>query len=270
MLDGIKPVNETPMPTVPAEPVVETVVEPVDVPVVETPVEVVAPTEPIVPAVDPTIEPVKPSYEYTPSGNEFFDSAAVVAIESGLNPTVLAETIKTTGDISSTDRAVLISKIGEAHTNMLINGFKSEVASLESKANEAAAAVHTTVGGVEMWDAIVAWTQSDASGLTEAGEKEYNAMLNAGGVQAQLAAKALKEQYMSSPGFKEAHPTIVTPDAIVPATPTTEPISRRQYTEDMQKATRTANMVEIKSLDARARFTMENHPDQWRPRVTGY
>ena len=69
---------------------------------------------------------------------------------------------------------------------------------------------------------------------------------------------------MASPGFKEANPTMVAGDNTPPVQSGITPISRPQYTEERKKAVHSGNAAEVAALDARARHTMTNVPDQWR------
>jgi hypothetical protein len=147
---------------------------------------------------------------------------------------------------------------------LLTATYKAEVTTAKSKAEARNNAVYSVVGGKESWDAIAQWTTTPEAGLDEAAAAEYNKMLASGGVQAELAAKALKEAYMASPGFKQANPTMTEPTGVVPAAPAVEPVSRRQYTDQRKKAIREGNAAEVAALDARARHTMQSLPDQWR------
>ena len=278
---NVPPANSNPMPTAPAAPVQETPVPDTQqqAPVQETAEHVHVPAqapvqEPAQPVQEPVAapepEPVKEAPKYEPTGNEFFDSAAAVAADAGLSPADVAKYVTEHGNLSDEHRKALVSKIGEAHTNLLLQGFKSEVKKSNDSVKSVLESVHKAVGGEDTWKQIQEWTRSDSSGLTEEGEKEYNRMLQAGGIQAELAAKALKEAYMASPGFKESNPNMTPADAAATPSPSVAPISRPQYVSEYKKAQQTGNLTEIKILDERARVTMERYPDQWRPaRITG-
>ena len=265
LLSGVTPVNTNPMPNPPSEEptnLQQVPSQPLQEPVAPAPIPTPTP-EPVVAPV-PSQEPVA-AQEFTPTGNEVFDSAASIVAKAGFDPTKLSDELSN-GGITPATRAALEAKLGKEQTAVLVRSVTSELDAVKGKSAAILTSVHNTVGGEGVWNQIVAWTRTPEAGLDEAAATEYNTMLNAGGVQAQLAAAALKEAYMSSPGFRQDNPTIVTPDAAVPGTSIITPISRPQYTELYSKAIREGNAVEVASLDARAKHTMTNLPEQWRVR----
>jgi hypothetical protein len=197
---------------------------------------------------------------YSDTGNAFYDAAAGILHEAGFDAKLVADEFTSSDGLSTDTRAGLVAKLGEGQVTLMESGLAKELVKAE---NAVLSVVHTAAGSEKMWNDIVVWTTTDDSGLTPEGEKQYNDMLAAGGVQAQLAVQALKEAYMASPGFvqEEGH---IAGDTGVPAAPAVEMISRAQYTEEKRKAVRDQNAVLVASLEARARYTMETDPGVWR------
>ena len=240
--------------------------EPVTPQVTASPQPAPQPAPDTAPAPQPEAAPAPvpaPQPEYTATGNKVLDAAAKVLLDKGLDPTALAQEIEQ-GGLSPQSKAAMDAALGADQSAILEATYVSETAKVKQSVQQKLDTVHSAVGGQEEWDAIVAWTQTPEAGLDEQAANDYNELLNAGGVKAQLAARALKEAYMSSPGFKEQNPTAVQPQGMVAPTPTVAPIARRQYVEERKKAVREGNAALVESLDARARYTMERVPSSWR------
>lgn len=241
-------------------PVVEPVVEPAVTPVapVEPAVKVEPAAEPVTPVAEPIVEPVKE----IPQG-DFLTSADTILTDAGFDTSDVVEKINANnGEVSVELYNDIVGKTSKGVADSLVSGFKTEVANAETRQQAETAKVYEEVGGEEVWNKIAEWTADPASKLDPAAAKQYNAMLAAGGVQAQLAAKALKEAYMASPGFS-ADANLVPGDS-TPAPSGLEPISRVEYTKLKKEARQKGDGVADAALDARARHTMENLPNQWR------
>lgn len=270
------PANSNPMPTPPVTPEPVPAQEP-------APAPEPAPAEPVAPAVEPSApapapEPAPepaPDPEPTPepapepvkapvTGNSALDAVATVLSDNGFDPTAISQEMVQSGQLSEQTKASLEEKLGAAQVSLLMNTYNTEVTNIKSAAEQKRQAVFSVVGGEEQWNAIAEWTKTAESGLSQEAADDYNKMLAAGGVQAELAANALKEAYMATPGFKQNNPTMESADSVVPAQPNVEPISRRQYVEQRKAAVRTGNASEVTALDSRAKHTMDNLPGQWR------
>lgn len=254
--------NEAPVvPEAPATPVT-TPTTPVE-PVQPTPVEPVA--EPVKEPVTPVEEPVAP--EVIQTGIPFYDNAAAMVQQAGMDPVdILSRLKESDGEVSDELRAELTEKLGATNTFFLEQGLNTQVG-VERKDKEA---VVNSIGGQETWDSIVEWTQSDSSTLTEEQETAYNEMLAKGGESAKLAAAKIKEAYMADPNITLPAGTAMSGDSAVPPVNAMTPISRSEYTEKKKEAIRTNNAAEVKSLEARARYTMDKQPTIWRPPMGRY
>lgn len=241
----------------PDEPVVQPVVEPVVVAPVVQPVQ--EPAAPVVQAVaEPVVEPIKAVPDTT-----FAESASATLTEAGLDANeIISEVNANNGEVSVELYNKLLSKLGAAKADLLVSGYKQEVSNITARQDAENNKVFDLVGGKAEWDKIAEWTKTDTSGLSKEAAVVYNEMLAAGGVKAALAAKALKEAYMASPGFEPA-PNLMQGDGAAPAAGT-QLISRAEYTTEKQKAFRNNDGAAVQALEARAKYTMQNHANIWR------
>jgi hypothetical protein len=282
-LGNVAPANTNTMPAAPATPAVAPAAAPAT-PAAATATPAVAPAAaPATPAVAPAAAPVEPAaplqaspvapavapvapvvVPYTKTGNQALDAAAKIVSNQGFDPIALSKEITEQGDLTPESRAALEAKVGVEQTAILTSTYRSEVKNAQAAADSKNQAVYDAVGGKEQWDAIAKWTTTEGAGLSTEAANDYNTMLAAGGVQASLAARAIKEAYMASPGFKQDNPVIVQADGVVPVQSVVAPISRPQYITERKKAVREGNATAVQSLDNRATHTMNNIPDQWR------
>lgn len=238
-------------PVVPIAPVEPLKVEPA------TPVEPVEPTEPVVP-----IEPAVPATDI--KQGDFFSSASDLLSKAGLDTDSIVKRIEENNGVVTPElRAEMAAKLGESQTTILVSGLATELTNVQTAQTKEAEKVYEVVGGKEQWEKIAAWTATPESKLSEEAATEYNAMLSKGGVQAQLAAKALKEEYMSSPGFEQPE-NLMKGESTPAPTGVVEAISRAKYTAAKRKAVYENDAAAVATLEKQARYTMDKHPDMWR------
>lgn len=256
----------------PVEPVVEpaaVAVEPV-APVepaqgqVNEPAPVLPDADPVVPEVPETLEVPATNPAYIPeSYGTFMEAANSVLTAKGINTDALARSIEAAdGVVTEEIRTILVDKLGAAEATVMISGFETEYSNASTSISTEANKVYDVVGGKEEWNKIAEWTKTPEAGLTPEAKDAYNSMLQQGGVQAELAAKAIKEAYMASPGFTQ-DPNLMPADSNANPAVTMETISRSVYVSEKQKAIRENDGVAVAKLEERARFTKENNKDQW-------
>lgn len=254
-LSDVTPANTNEMPTPPEGNPTETPVEPTPT---ETPVE-----EPKVEETSPTEEP-KPDIKLPevpekapePTGNEFVDGLLTEFKENDVDVDKLFGDYLETGNEESIDLAYLEEKVGKLAAQGLIAGVRAEASKLEQESTEAATAIYEAVGGEQVWQGILDWISSGESGLTKEGGEAYNKMLSEGGVQAELAAKELSKMYQQSPGFTQ-DANLTTADQV--AQPKgIEPISRAEYSQELDKAVREYGEYspQAEALHKRREFTL--------------
>lgn len=141
------------------------------------------------------------------------------------------------GDITLIDKAALEAKVGKAAATLIVAGVSNVIAQNEAQTKAILSTVHETVGGAENWQAIADWAKT---GVDDKELDQYRTMIDAGGVQAKLAAQGLRDLYNSA----EGNDTLGT-EAVAPAqraTPvTTPPMSKIDYAQALDKAYREHN-----------------------------
>lgn len=213
-----------------------------------------------IPAVAPVVIPAPVS-----TGNAYFDKVQSAIHEKGLAPDKYALEFSETGAVSPESRLELVAAMGEAQVAIIESGMASELQTVRSAQSASTKAVLDSIGlpgyeGQAAFDAIAAWSTGN---VTPAEQAEYNAMLSKGGMQANLAIKALKERYMADPSYTVTAELV--PGTTVPVLQGPELISRTTYTAELRKAERARDVVAINKLNARATHTMQTSRASWRP-----
>lgn len=240
----------------PTEPIVEPAAEPTNEPAPELPEADPVP--------EPTQEPAPANPEYIPeSYNSFMEAANKVLTDKGINTDALARAVEAAdGVVTDEVRAILVDKLGSAEATVMISGFETEYKAASSAISAEANKVYEIVGGKDEWNKMAEWTKTPEAGLSPEAKDAYNDMLRQGGVQAALAAQAIKEAYMQSPGFTQ-DPNLMQPDSNANPAVAVDAISRSEYVTEKGKAMRSNDGVAVAKLEERARYTRENHLDQW-------
>lgn len=200
------------------------------------------PTATEAPTEEPKQEPAPPKIpepeeaEPKPTGNPFVDELLTELRTHEVDIDKLFGDYLETGNEESIDLAYLEEKVGKLAAKGLVASVKAEASRIEAEEAEAAKTIYDSVGGEQTWNDIIKWITSGKSGLSKDGAQAYNDMLAKGGVQAQLAARELLNMFKQSPGFIQ-DASLQQADA--PAQPTgLEPISRREYVEQLQDVVR--------------------------------
>ena len=116
--------------------------------------------------------------------------------------------------------------------------FKNESEAKQKAEQERVAActnaIHDAVGGQEQWEAIQTWASGQA---TEEEKEAFNAMLNAGPLQAKTAARQLAENYMNAHGTVK-DPASAVSDQASASQGKTFALSPREYIAAVQELAR--------------------------------
>lgn len=209
-LTNVTPANTNEMPNAPvqAAPIVEPVVEP-STEQVEAQAALDAakaiPTE--VPKV-PDVEAPNEDATFESTGNEFLDSMLTDFTAAEVDTDRLFNKFAETNNEADIDVAYLEEKVGKLAATGILAGLRAENDKLEAYVAEESKKIYDAAGGESVWNQIVEWIGSGESGLTKEGGASYNAMLGAGGVQAELAARELSNMFQQSPGFTQSGVTI--------------------------------------------------------------
>ena len=241
------------------EPVVPTVVTPVVEPLVVPPV-----IAPIVPDVVVPVPAVLPKPE--PTGSAYFDAMQDALHEKGIDHSKYSQEIANGGKITPESRAELVGKLGEAQVKLMEHGVTEELSRIKTSQAVEAQKVYDAVAlpgftdGKAGFEVLVDWSKTD---LTDEERASYNSMLSKGGVQANLAVKAIKERYMSDPNYTTPA-NLVTGDLPAGAVGV-ELISRSTYVTELRKAENARDKATVLKLNERAKHTMATNPAVWRP-----
>jgi hypothetical protein len=194
---------------------------------------------------------------FEPTGNEYIDEALGSLHEGGVDFEKAFGKFAESGNEADIDMAYIESVIGKAATYGIMAGVKAENQKIEQEAAATAKAVHEAAGGKEMWDGVCEWIASGKSGLTKEGWEQYNDMLASGGVQAELASRELSRMYQQSPGFTQ--PTNMLRGDATAQPSGIEPITRREYAEQLDKVVREKgeNSHEAQVLHKRREFALQ-------------
>lgn len=198
--------------------------------------------------------------EYVPTGDVGLDMALGFIGKLGMGPQHPAVQAAKTGDFSfiKAHLAGMGDKaVGwEQYVALAEKSFDNAKSSAAAKASETRKVVEQAVGGAENWQAIQQWAKANAD---EGERTQINAMLNAGGLQAQAAANYLAQMY------NQAHDTVKEPAD--PAKPTAGrstaasngPLSPQEYNAALNElikkvgAHRVGDSPEYQQLQARRR-----------------
>jgi len=138
-----------------------------------------------------------------------------------------------TGDPAAINTKVLADKVGQSTADLIMGNINQHLTEVQAKSEANTKAVYDTVGGEENWDEIVNWAKTN---LDDAARQEYADMINAGGKQAELAAKSLMTQASGDSN------TTLTQGLLESGTATAtgaKGLSKIQYAEAYQEAHRT-------------------------------
>ena len=267
-LAGVQPANTNEMPVAPVAAPAEAPVEPVTEPVAEAPAAVeAAPATTDKPTLPEVKEEAKPEEKaeaeasedlpYESTGNEYMDEVLSAFHEGGVDFDKAFGVFSESGKEEDIDLVYIESVLGRAATQGILAGVKAENAKIEAEAVATAEVVHKAAGSKELWDGACKWIASGKSGLTKEGWDQYNTMLAAGGIQSELAARELSKMYQQSPGFTKPA-NLMEGDATAQPS-SVEPISRRQYAEELNKVVRTngENSPEAQLLHQRRQVAMQ-------------
>lgn len=213
--------------TIPAEPA--PVVEPV-APAVETPVKL----DLEAPAVS----------QATTTGNKTFDSVASLLTDKNVpGIDAMFENISSTGEVSLTDHAAIISALGETVGGLVVNQLKTEVTNIRTAAT---AKSEATLGymatkfntdpaqSAQSWADLQAFVKTPESGFSDADRVAMTQMIQAGGMQAELVIDKIHATWVNRQGFTQPA-ELISGDTTAHTSFT--PLSKMDYSNQMREVT---------------------------------
>ena len=135
------------------------------------------------------------------------------------------------GDVTKIDKAALEAKVGKAKAAIILTGADNFVKEQASKANAIVASLHETVGGKDNWKQVADWSKDN---IAEEELDVFRGMINAGGLQAKMAAKEMKGLYEAAADNSTLQKTEVLPGA-KPKDTAQAPLTAVQYSDALEK-----------------------------------
>lgn len=185
----------------------------------------------------------KPEFDETvwgTTGDELGDSILHQLSDSGLSvddaKALLFDPVKA-GDPSKIDKDALIEKVGKHAANLIMAGVENLTTRLKTDSDLAVAAVHTAAGGKEAWDTMLPWI-NDAKNVPADKMAEFTAMIDKGGLQADLAVGHLKTLFNKDPSTTSLGKVELDGDTS-PAPTKVAGLSQRDYGRELNKLART-------------------------------
>lgn len=166
------------------------------------------------------------------TGNDVGNSVLQLLSDSGMATVeakaLLYDAVKD-GDVSKIDLAALTAKVGKASATLIVSGVKTVIAEDKVRTDAVVAAVEGAAGGKDAWGLIKDWALGN---VAEEDLNEYRSMIDAGGKQATLAAKALREAYNDDAANVKIGKRIV--DGGTKTPPKVDPgLTKRQYGDQL-------------------------------------
>jgi len=154
------------------------------------------------------------------------------------------------GDPSKVDRDALVEKVGKARATLIMAGIENVTSKNNAKIEEVTAIAHKAAGDKESWTKATKWANAkmDASELDE-----LRGMMDKGGRQAEFAASEIVSRYNADPNNTSLKAGSKQLNADGKAKPAGEPLSRRQYGEELDKAHRTGRLTPALQESLKAR-----------------
>lgn len=194
------------------------------------------------PKPDPNVEDDKPldTTVWGDTGHEDGNAVLTLLQNSGVSQddakAILFDAVRD-GDLTKIDRAKLEEKVGKVKAQLIVTGATAFIKDQKAAAEAIVTTLHTEVGGKDNWSKVADWAKK---AMPDDQLGEYRDMINAGGLKATLAAKAMKEAYEgdqknSSLTIREVVPKSGgTPEAI-------QPLSKTEYLNALEKLHATHN-----------------------------
>jgi len=182
---------------------------------------------------------------FAETGNKKIDAVGQLLADKGVSDVdaVLAEAIKT-GDLSLEKKADIIDKLGDTMADVVLSQLDTEVNTIRDTAKTernrlmeyAAEAFGDPVeSAAEVWAAVQEFAKSERSGLSAEDRKAMSAMLNKGGMQAELVIDKLKTLYYADDNYTQEADLLIGDSTVQSSF---EAISQKDYANKMREVAR--------------------------------
>ena len=221
--------------TEPTAPVVDPVVEPSTLDVQP---DVTTPT----PATDPAASKLDLDNKVSKTGNTTFDQVGKLLSDKGITglDTAFAE-IAQTGEVPLAMQASLVEALGDGVADLVISQLNTEVDKIKSERmvqttatlDYAAAKFGVDKAhGQDVWKDVQTFVRSTESGFTAEDRAILTNMVQAGGLQAQLALDKIHSKFQAVQGIEQPADLL---QGTTYAQTSFEPLSNREYAKEMRK-----------------------------------
>ena len=200
------------------------------------------PKEPVVPdKLDLTAEPTEDAVEVVATGDKVIDQiGALLADKKVPDANNIIKEVQETGELSIAAQAALVETLGEAMASLVVSQLdthvqaQKETATKENSRLMEYAAKRFGEEDIEgTWAGIQAFAKSPESGIPEADLKAMNAMLQAGGLQAEMVIDRIAKAYENSADFTQ-EADLLQGDS--PSTSGFAPLSKQDYVTAKREA----------------------------------
>lgn len=187
-------------------------------------------------------------------GHEAADASMAILKDAGVTKAdmdFIFGKARVSGKLSDINIQAIEAKVGKQKAALVMAGVEAYHRDATGKATAIASTVHEVAGGKEAWDKVAGWVNAKAAAdpAFRAEVAEMRGMLNAGGKQAKLAAKALVDQYNADPNTKGlANGSLVKGDS---ASTGMAPMGRAEYLAEYKKAEAKGDTVAMSILSSR-------------------
>lgn len=177
-----------------------------------------------------------PEYE-DPAMTAIVDIFKEKGVDIGVADNIFAKALES-GNIEDIDVEGLKKAVGEQYSTLIMGTVSSIYTNNVAAVKAVQKMAYDALGGKAGWDTLAVWAEAKAKTDKEFNGKldTYKSMITAGGEQAMLAIKTLKEQFMADPNTTVA-PDLERGDGTGSALPDVKPIvSKVDYVNQLKEA----------------------------------
>ena len=189
------------------------------------------------------------NYQYygNPTADSIIDTFKSKKVPPAKAQELLAEAI-TAEDASKVNKQELVKLLGADAAELTLLRLESALAKNKLSREKTVAAVHSTVGGKENWEKIVAFAKGNQDAAFQERFNVLKDMLGEGDVKATLAAKELKALYESDKNNSSLGVKIMDGDKAASTIKDSDSLTRAQYVELAEAALKQNNIAEYQRL----------------------
>lgn len=165
-----------------------------------------------------------------------------------------------TGDMSKINVTAIAEKVGKEKANLIVLAVKDYYGRTQGSVKESVNAVYEQVGGEENWKKVSAWATAQRKADPAFNKKAdaLNAMFDLSPEAAAMAAKELRSMYEAASGNSSLQVKQMQGQTAASVGVNLEPISRKDYAEQYERAHRKGDTATMAQLNARRQATIKS------------